>query len=141
LKGARYGLPTEAQWEYACRAGTTTRFSFRDGDRRLWEYVWFSGNSDSKTHAVGQMRSNAFGLCDMHGNVWEWCWDGYGGKYNVSAPVANRPGPSGASARVAWGGSWGSIPRDCRAASRGSNSPGFRGSYLGFRVARVQSDQ
>jgi formylglycine-generating enzyme required for sulfatase activity len=137
--GDGYRLPTEAEWEYACRAGTTKRYSFGDDAARLGEYDWFDGNSQQKTHAVGQKRPNAFGLYDMHGNVWEWCWDGYQANYYKEAPEADPSGPLQASARVIRGGSWIRNPRDCRSAFRDRFTPGNRFSDLGFRLARVQS--
>ena len=109
--GEGYRLPTEAEWEYACRAGSTTRYSFGDDAASLGEYAWFNGNSGGKTHPVGQKRPNAFGLYDMHGNVWEWCWDVYAA-YNANSPGADPDGPSGASGRVIRGGCWGDFPRD-----------------------------
>jgi formylglycine-generating enzyme required for sulfatase activity len=137
--GDGYRLPTEAEWEYACRAGSTTRFSFGDEEASLGEYAWFDGNSDKKTHPVGQKRPNAFGLYDMHGNVWEWCWDGYEENYYANSPGADPVGPSQAADRVVRGGSWGSDPLLCRAALRNRFTPGGRYGDLGFRVARVQS--
>jgi formylglycine-generating enzyme required for sulfatase activity len=137
--GDGYRLPTEAEWEYACRAGSTTRFSFGDDDASLEEYGWFLGNSDVKTHPVGQKRANAFGLYDMHGNDWEWCWDGYDKDYYRQSPGADPLGPSQAAGRVIRGGSWAYDPRSGRSANRNSNAPGYRKYTLGFRVARVQS--
>jgi formylglycine-generating enzyme required for sulfatase activity len=140
LGGARYRLPTEAEWEYACRAGRTTRFSFGDANASLWEYAWFRGNSDGQAHPVGQKRPNAWGLYDMHGNVWEWCGDGYDGKYYANTPSSDPLGPSGqAAGRVLRGGGWCSNPRSCRAAVRNGLAPGDRNNILGFRVARVRS--
>jgi formylglycine-generating enzyme required for sulfatase activity len=135
--GEGYRLPTEAEWEYACRAGATTRFSFGDADASLGEYAWFGGNSGSETHPVGQKRPNAWGLFDMHGNVWEWCWDRYDEKYYASSPGADPLGPSGAVDRVIRGGCWYRDPQQCRAAYRYGYTPGYRFNNLGFRVARV----
>jgi formylglycine-generating enzyme required for sulfatase activity len=139
LRGGIYRLPTEAEWEYACRAGATTRFSFGDADTSVGAYGWFYGNSASKTHPVGQKRPNAWGLFDMHGNVWEWCWDGYDGKYYATSPGIDPLGPSGAADRVIRGGSWRDDPRNGWAASRIGYAPGYREDFLGFRVARVRS--
>jgi formylglycine-generating enzyme required for sulfatase activity len=135
-----YRLPTEAEWEYACRAGTTMRFGFGDADASLKEYAWCIENSERKTHSVGQKRPNAWGLYDMHGNVWEWCWDGYDGKYYARSPDADPLGPTeGAVGRVFRGGCWNDFPRICRVAHRNAGSPDERHSSLGFRVARVRS--
>jgi formylglycine-generating enzyme required for sulfatase activity len=138
--GEGYRLPTEAEWEYACRAGATTRFSFGDADTSFGEYAWFDGNSASKTHPVGQKRPNAWGLFDMHGNVWEWCWDGYDEKYYATSPGVDPPGPSGAADRVNRGGCWDYYPQVGRAANRHGYAPGCRDFDLGLRVARVRSD-
>jgi len=139
--GQGYRLPTEAEWEYACRANasTPTRFSFGDNMAELGLYGWFVGNSEWRTHPVGQKRQNGFGLYDMHGNVLEWCWDLYGeGYYNQSA--ADDPtGPAGAVDRVFRGGGWYISARGCRPAYRTWVTPEGRGSSLGFRVARGQS--
>jgi formylglycine-generating enzyme required for sulfatase activity len=136
-EGQTYELPTEAQWEYACRAGTTTRFSFGDDENALGEYAWYSANSGSRTHAVGEKKPNDFGLYDMHGNVWEWCWDGYG-TYQRTA-VDDPRGAGGASGRMDRGGGWTSQPRNARSANRYRNGPEYRVNVLGFRLARVQS--
>ena len=138
--GGGYRLPTEAEWEYACRAGSTTKYSFGDDESRLGEYAWYDKNSGSRMHVVGKKAPNAFGLYDMHGNVWEWCWDGYAGDYYRTSPGADPTGLSvGASVRVYRGGSWGSLPRYARSAYRDWYAPGYRNDFLGFRVARVRS--
>jgi formylglycine-generating enzyme required for sulfatase activity len=130
---ARYRLPTEAEWEYAARAGTTGAYSFGDDEDSLGRYAWYEGNSGEKTHPVGQKQPNAWGLYDMHGNVYEWVQDWYG-NYSSSS-VTDPKGPSSGSLRVYRGGGWRSPARYCRAALRGSNSPGRRDVGLGFRLA------
>jgi formylglycine-generating enzyme required for sulfatase activity len=137
--GEGYRLPTEAEWEYACRAGSTTRFGFGDNPARLGEYGWFDRNSGSQTHPVGQKRPNAFGLHDMHGNVWEWCWDPYDENYYGQSPGADPPGPSQAASRVIRGGSWINNPPHVRSAFRLSAPPGHRNIDVGFRLARAPS--
>ena len=118
-EGTIYTLPTEAQWEYACCAGTTTKYSFGD----QWN------NAASR-------RPNPWGLYDMHGNVWEWCKDWYGDY--LSGHVTDPKGPSSGSCRVGRGGNWGSSARGCRSAYRYSSTPGYRRGSLGFRLARAQ---
>ena len=139
--GQGYRLPTEAEWEYACRANasTPTRFSFGDNVVKLGLHGWFDGNSKQRTHPVGQKRPNGFGLYDMHGNVCEWCWDWFGeGYYNQS--VADDPtGPAGGSYRVLRGGDCFYSPRCVRSAYRNWYPPGVGFSSVGFRVARGQS--
>ena len=136
--GDGYRLPTEAEWEYACRAGTTTRFSFGDDETALGQYAWYGANCKGRTQLVGRKQPNAFGLYDMHGNVWEWCWDGYDEGYYSRSPVDDPLGPSGVSARVARGGCAEDGPRICRSAIRFRAAPGLRAG-TGFRLARVQS--
>lgn len=137
-KGAGYRLPTEAEWEYACRAGPggTGAYSFGDDATQLDRHAWYDGNSGRTTHPVGQKAPNAFGLYDMHGNVYEWCWDGFA-PYDAKAAV-DPVGPFEASARVYRGGNWGSDPRCARSAIRSWSASWFRLSGLGFRVARVR---
>jgi len=134
-EGETYRLPTEAEWEYACRAGSTTPFYFGSDKGRLGEYAWYWNNSGKKTHAIAQKKPNAWGLHDMHGNVWEWCHDWYGDY--PSGFVTDPKGPSGGSLRVIRGGSWYGIPRFVRSANRGRNDPGNRCSLLGFRLLRT----
>ncbi len=130
----KYRLPTEAEWEYAARAGTTTAYSFGNDKGGLGQYAWYGGNS-GKTHPVGQLRPNAWGLYDVHGNLWEWCQDWYGEKYYSDSPSTNPRGPSSGSDRVRRGGSWFSGTRLCRSAYRYRYSPGRRNYDLGFRLA------
>jgi len=125
-------LPTEAEWEYACRAGTQTQFSFGENDKNLGEFAWFSGNSGSTTHEVRQKKPNAWGLYDMHGNVWEWCQDGFDSEYYANSPLEDPPGRSEAGLRVLRGGSWNCNARDCRAACRGRNEPRIRYDFRAF---------
>ena len=131
--GRVYRLPTEAEWEYACRAGSKTAYSFGEGSKSLGDYAWFDGNSNNQTHPVGEKKANAWGLYDMHGNVWEWCSDWYGDypKGAVSDPVGPREG----SVRVFRGGGWYNGAADCRSAVRFWNGPSSRNDYGGFRVA------
>ncbi len=129
-----FRLPTEAEWEYACRAGSTTAYCFGDSSSTLSRYGWYSGNSDWKTHSVGGKSANAWGLYDMHGNVWEWCQDWYGDY--PSGSVTDPTGPSSGSRRVFRGGSWFDAPRLCRSANRSRSVPGGWHCSLGFRLAR-----
>jgi formylglycine-generating enzyme required for sulfatase activity len=130
-----YRLPTEAEWEYACRAGTRTRFSFGDNDSSLEEYAWYFHNGCFSIHPVGQKKPNAFGLYDMHGNVWEWCQDWYSSDYYTNSPNVDPQGPDRGSSRVLRGGSWFFFARYCRSANRNWFVYDFtnRGLY-GFRV-------
>jgi formylglycine-generating enzyme required for sulfatase activity len=132
-------LPTEAEWEYACRAGTTTRFSFGDDENGLGEYGWYSANSNRQTHSVGEKKPNDFGLYDIHGNVWEWCWDGYDREFYNRSPADDPRGPGRAAHRVIRGGSWNDDPRLARSAYRYRYTPESANNYLGLRVARGQS--
>ena len=132
---SRYRLPTEAEWEYAARAGSTTRFSFGDSDADLDQHGWYRSNSGSKTHPVGRKKPNAWGLYDMHGNVWEWCQDLY--RDYPSGSVTDPTGPTSSSYRVLRGGSWRSGLRSLRSANR-NGAYRVRGGYsIGFRLLRT----
>ena len=129
-----FRLPSEAEWEYACRAGTHTAYSFGDNPAQLGNYAWFEDNSGGKTHPVGQLKPNAFGLYDMHGNVWEWCHDWYDDAYYANSPRENPTGPSSGHFRLLRGGSWNYFTTLCRSAFRLSNDPDYRNSNIGVRV-------
>jgi formylglycine-generating enzyme required for sulfatase activity len=133
--GWKIVLPTEAQWEYAARAGTTGRFPFGEDESKLREYAWYNGNSWGKPHDVKTRQPNPWKLHDMLGNLWEWCADGYANKLPGGA---DPRGHSGASSRVLRGGSWRDPARYCRPAYRYYNARGTLPYSLGFRVASVQ---
>jgi formylglycine-generating enzyme required for sulfatase activity len=134
--GTTVRLPTEAEWEYACRAGTTTRFHFGDSDSQLGDYAWYNGNAGGKTRPVGQKHANAWGLHDMHGNVWEWCSDWYNDKL-PGGNVRDPGGPFSGSLRVRRGGCWFNSAQHCRSANRFRLWPFRTLSNLGFRVVAV----
>ena len=131
--GHHFRLPTEAEWEYAARGGNLSKGFIYAGSNKLDEVAWYSGNSGSKTHPVGQKKANELGLFDMSGNVWEWCADWYGDY--PSQPQADPTGPESGTYRVFRGGSWGNDPRYCRVACRYYWLPDGRGDGLGFRLA------
>lgn len=132
--GQNYRLLTEAQWEYACRAGSESAYCFGDGEKQLEEYAWYGKNAGVKTHPVGEKKSNVWGLYDLHGNVWEWVQDWYGDY--PSEPQNNPSGPELGSGRVVRGGCWVSGAVNCRSAYRSGVEPGGRIIGLGFRLAR-----
>jgi formylglycine-generating enzyme required for sulfatase activity len=160
-EGNVYRLPTEAEWEYACRAGTTTEYSFGDSDSELGDYAWFGDNSGARqidalnlwntdkdnygrrlfdntcrTHPVGQKKPNPWGFYDMHGNVWEWCQDWHG--YHPSGSVTDPAGPASGSSRLLRGGSFINHSSVVRSALRNlSLRPGNRVYNVGFRLART----
>jgi formylglycine-generating enzyme required for sulfatase activity len=137
--GRRYRLPTQAEWEYACRAGSTTEYSFGDSEALLGKYAWYAGNSGRTTHPVGQKLPNAWGLYDMHGNVCEWCHDWYDESYfgQFSSQTAVDPkGPQQASVyRTHSVGSWDFPAATCRSSGHGGWYPSKRSNNIGFRVA------
>ena len=130
--GIDFDLPTEAQWEYTCRAGTTTTYSY--GDSANGNYMWYADNSSSKTHEVGTKKANPWGFYDMHGNVWEWCLDWY----NSSLSGGEDPvGSSSGSRRVLRGGSWFIDASRCTSSSLGYNYPSIDNNDHGFRLSRT----
>ena len=136
--GNMYRLPSEAEWEYAARAGTTTEWSFGNDESKLGNYAWHGRNSGGKTQEVGQKQPNAFGLYDMHGNVWEWTQDCWHGTY-AGAPTDGSVWTAGCSGnyRVLRGGSWINFPAYLRSAIRVRNYPDVRIYIIGFRLART----
>jgi formylglycine-generating enzyme required for sulfatase activity len=133
VEGKSYRLPTESEWEYACRAGSKTAYCFGEERASLGEYAWYGKISGTKTHPVGQKAANAWGLYDMHGNVWEWCSD-WQGDY-PSGSVTDPTGASTGSYRVNRGGGWSNGAALCRSAYRSRDDPSDRGFNLGFRLA------
>ncbi|MGA2259649.1 MAG: formylglycine-generating enzyme family protein, partial [Thermoguttaceae bacterium] len=137
----KFQLPSEAQWEYACRAGSKTRYCFGDDESKLGDYAWYRLNSGGKTHPVGEKKPNAWGLYDMHGNVWGWCQDWYEGGYYAKSPRDDPTGAAAGSFRVFRGGSWFVPARDCRSAGRNFVQPGGRDDFLGLRISLVPADK
>ena len=130
---ATYRLPSEAEWEYACRAGTTTQYSFGDDHNELPKYGWHIWNAGKESHPVGTLLPNNFGLFDMHGSLQEWCGDYFVENWYAKSPPNDSTGPSGGSHRVIRGGNWYNIASNCRSAFRNHNPPLNRSSSSGFR--------
>ncbi len=136
-----YRLPTEAEWEHACRAGSEEAYSFGDDPAALDDHAWHAENSDETTHPIGLATPNRWGLHDMHGNVAEWCNDLYDPRYYESSPERNPKGPEDGGEFVIRGGAWNSPAEECRSAYRLGDDPGFqdpcfRGEHIGFRCVR-----
>ena len=130
----QFRLPSEAEWEYAARAGTSTAYSFGDDPAQLGAYAWYNDNFNNMTHPVGEKLPNPFGLYDMHGNVWEWCQDWYDERYYVNSPQENPQGPPSGKYRLLRGGSWNNEPLNVRSANRGRSEPVNQGDLVGFRL-------
>ncbi len=140
-----YRLPTEAEWEYACRAGTATHYSFGDDPAELADFAWYKNNSGATTHAVKQKRPNPWGLYDMHGNVAEWCNDFYAENY-AAGPAQDPTGPEAGEDRVLRGGNWKTSEDSCRCSARNYEAPGladvcFGYEAYGFRCVRAATGQ
>jgi formylglycine-generating enzyme required for sulfatase activity len=136
---SHYQLPTEAQWEYACRAGSNTIYHFGNDIARLGEYAWYAENANSQTHPVGQKQPNAWGLYDMHGNVFEWvqnCYSSY-----TADSITDPAGPDTGTLRVVRGGYWGFDARRVRAATRLALVPDSRYPFFGFRCSSSGSSR
>lgn len=135
--GHDYRLPTEAEWECACRAGSNLKYCFGSDEWLLSHYAWYNEPYTGGPYSVGQKKPNAWGLCDMHGNVWEWRQDWYGGNYYRQSPGENPQGPSLGSYRVLRGGAWNHTAYSCRSAFRFRFAPNIQDHSVGFRVVCV----
>ncbi len=129
-----YRLPTEAEWEYACRAGTTSAYFFGDNPSKLGDYAWFDKNSGGHPRAVGQKQPNPWGLYDMTGNVWEWCNDFYKVDYYQESPRENPKGPNEGQNKVLRGGAWRFSAENCRSGYRYNESPGYSDVCFGYDI-------
>ena len=133
-----YRLPTEAEWEYAARAGTDTKYSYGEFGNQLGQYAWYKGNSNNETHPIGQKLPNVWGLYDIHGNVCEWVKDWYGESYYLNSPGTDPEGPGSGSYRVIRGGGWISYGSKCSSASRFFYYPAEGINLIGLRLVRTE---
>jgi formylglycine-generating enzyme required for sulfatase activity len=139
--GRTFALPTEAQWEFACRAGTATPWNSGDQAATVGDHAWFDKNSGGTTHPVGKKKANAWGLHDLHGNLGEWCADWYANPYPKNDAV-DPAGPPAGDSRVVRGGAWGDDPTNLRSAYRNANGPDGAHNGIGFRcVMPVQNSR
>ena len=136
-----FRLPTEAEWEYACRAGSYNEYFFGNEDDALDEFAWYVENSDQMTQPVGQKKPNHWNLHDIHGNVWEWCQDWYAADYFVHTPKADPLGPSSGDERIVRGGSWCCAPCFCRDSDRRKFTPNSKDKDVGLRLLALNIDE
>ena len=129
-----YRLPTEAEWEYACRAGTVSAYFFGDSPSKLGDYGWFDKNSGGRPRPVGQKQPNPWGLFDICGNVWEWCNDFYKVDYYAQAPLENPRGPATGETKVVRGGAWRVSAESCRSGYRYNENPGYADVCFGYDI-------
>lgn len=134
FESSGYRLPTEAEWEYACRAGTTTAYFFGESSAKLGNYAWFDKNSGGRPRPIGQKQPNPWGLYDMAGNVWEWCNDFYKVDYYSEAPRENPKGPNEGQNKVLRGGAWRFSSDNCRSGYRYNESPGYADVCFGYDI-------
>jgi len=135
-EGKKYRLPTEAEWEYACRAGSEEKYCFGDDEAQLGEYAWYADNAEKVTHNVGTKKPNVWGLYDMHGNVWEWCLDRYADNYTDTPCDGSAYAVASEKGRVLRGGSYNADTEKCTCTSRINLGSGGRNYFIGFRLVR-----
>jgi len=133
-EGKKYRLPSEAEWEYACRAGSESKFCFGDDDTQLDEYAWYVENSEKVTHNVGTKKPNKWGIYDMHGNIWEWCLDRYAEDYTDTPKDGSAYGVASDKGRVLRGGSYNADVEKCSCSSRINLGSGGKNYFIGFRL-------